>query len=175
MSAKFVAGVGLCALVAPAIALAQGNAGDAGSNWAAMAECGAIRNADRRHACMDDVLQQAGVLSGAQVAQEVREEFGKENRPAPVAAPRSQPAQASAAPARTAPLDEIVSTVATVRAIGYHRVRVTAADGSVWDQTQDEDLLEPRQGERFSVERGSMNSFLCQVGRSSRYRCQRID
>jgi hypothetical protein len=172
MSAKFVAGVGLCALVAPAIALAQGSTGNAGSNWTAIAECGAIKNADRRHACVDDVLQQAGVLSSAQVAQEVREEFGKENRPPPA----PPPAQASAAPARPAPLDELATTVASARSIGYHRVRVTTTDGSVWDQTQDEGFLaEPKAGDRFSVERGAMNSYLCQFGRASRYRCQRID
>ena len=183
MSAKFVAGVGLCALVAPAIASAQASAGDAERNWAAIEQCAAVRNADRRHECMDNVLQQAGILSGQQVAQEVREEFGKEDRPAPRPAPveRPQPAaQASAAPApapaRAADLHEIVTTVASARTIGYQRVRVITAEGSVWDQTQAETFnSEPKQGDRFSVERGSMNSYLCQFGRSSRYRCERTD
>jgi hypothetical protein len=179
MNTKFVVGAALCALVAPAIASAQGSAGDAERNWAAMEQCAAVRNADRRHECMDNVLQQAGILSGQQVAQEVREEFGKEDRPAPRPAPveRSQPAaQASAAPARAADLDELVTTVASAHSIGYKRVRVVTADGSVWDQTQAETFTaEPKKGDRFSVERASMNSFLCQFGRSSRYRCERTD
>ena len=177
MSAKFVAGVGLCALIAPAIALAQGDPGAAGRNWAAIEQCGSIRNADRRHECMDGVLQQAGVLSGQQVAQEAREEFGKEDRPAPrSAAAPAQAAVTSAAPARPAELDEVVTTVAAVRNAGYHRVRVTTSDGSVWDQTQAETFTaEPKPGDRFAVERASMGSFLCKFGRSSSYRCERAD
>lgn len=178
MSVKFWAGAAACALAVPAIAWAQGNgAGDAG-NWAAIAQCGAIKNADRRHECVDGVLQRAGVLSGEQVAQEVREEFGREDRPAPRPAPveRVQAAQPVAAPTRAAELDEVVSTIAATRSIGYQRVRVTTAEGAVWDQTQGESFaVEPRKGDRFSVERGAMNSFLCQFGRSSRYRCERVD
>ena len=182
MRAKFVAGVGVCALVVPAIAWAQTNGGNAERNWAAIEQCAAIGNAARRHECIDGVLQQAGILSSQQVAQEVREEFGKEDRPAPrpvpapVVAARAQPAQPGAAPARAADLDELVTTVAATRAIGYKRVRVTTADGSVWDQTQAESFsAEPKQGDRFSVERAAMDSFLCQFGRSSRYRCERTD
>ncbi|HEY6817040.1 MAG TPA: hypothetical protein VI168_16000 [Croceibacterium sp.] len=192
MSFRIVAGVGLGALVVPALASAQAGSGDAGRNWAAIAECGAIKNADRRHDCVDDVLQAAGVLSATQVAQEAREDFGRENRPepprpqsvavpAPVVAPApaqgSVPAQAAAeAPRRAADLDELVTTVASVRSIGYKRVRVTTPEGSVWDQTQAEGFnAEPKSGDRFSVERAAMNSFLCQIGRSSRYRCERID
>jgi hypothetical protein len=178
MSVKFLAGVGACALAVPAIAWAQGNgAGDAG-NWAAIAQCGAIKNADRRHECVDGVLQRAGVLSGEQRTQEVREEFGRQDRPVPRPAPveRSQAVQPVAAPTRPAELDEVVTTIAATRSIGYQRVRVTTAEGAVWDQTQGESFpVEPRKGDRFSVDRGSMNSFLCQFGRSSRYRCERTD
>lgn len=184
MSAKFVVGVGVCALVVPAIAWAQGNGGaehdGAARNWAAIEQCAAVRNAERRHACIDGVLQQAGVLSGEQRAQEVREEFGKEDRPAPRPAPApavvAQAAQPAPAAARAAELDEIVTTIASARTIGYQRLRVTTAEGSVWDQTQAEGFVtEPKSGDRFSVERGAMNSFLCQFGRSSRYRCERTD
>jgi hypothetical protein len=179
MRAKFVAGVGVCALVVPAIAWAQTNGGNAERNWAAIEQCAAVRDADRRHECIDGVLQQAGILSSQQVAQEVRGEFGKEDRPAPRPAPApvvAARAQPDAAPARAADLDELVTSVASTRAIGYQRVRVTTADGSVWDQTQAESFsAEPKQGDRFSVERAAMDSFLCQFGRSSRYRCQRTD
>jgi len=182
MSFRFAAGVGLGALIVPAIALAQGSASDAGGNWAAIAECGAIKNAQRRHECTDDVLQRAGILSTAQVAQEAREEFGKEERSAPPRQPRViEQAQASApvpaeTPRRAADIDELLTTVSSIRTIGYQRVRVTTADGSVWDQTQAETFnAEPKVGDRFSVERASMSSFLCQIGRSSRYRCERTD
>jgi hypothetical protein len=178
MSVKFLAGVGACALSVPAIAWAQGSGSGAEGNWAAAAQCGAIRNAEQRHQCLDGVLQRAGVLSGEQVAQEVREEFGKQDRPAPRPAPaeRVQAAQPAASPTRAAELDEVVTTIASTRTIGYQRVRVTTAEGAVWDQTQGESFAaEPRKGDRFSVERGAMNSFLCQFGRSSRYRCQRTD
>lgn len=188
MSLRIVAGVALGALIAPAAVLAQGAPGDAARNWSAIAECGAIKNAQQRHDCVDDVLQAAGVLSATQVAQEARDEFGREERPQPprqpspaapvqAAAPAGAPAQAAAeAPRRAADIQEIVTTVAGVRSIGYKRVRVTTAEGSMWDQTQAEDFgAQPKEGDRFSVERASMNSFLCQIGRSSRYRCERTD
>ncbi len=180
MSVKFWAGAAVCALAVPAVAWAQADAGSAARNWAAIEQCAAVKNAERRHECLDGVLQQAGVLSGEQRVQEVREEFGREDRPAPRPAPAARTATAQAAPApapaRAAELDEIVTTVAAVRSIGYQRIRVTTAEGSVWDQTQGEGFAaEPRKGDRFSVERGAMNSFLCQFGRSSRYRCERTD
>ena len=180
MGVKFWAGAAVCALVVPAMAGAQANGGDAARNWAAIEQCAAVKNAERRHECLDGVLQQAGVLSGEQRAQEVREEFGREDRPAPRPAPApavaAQAAQPVPAPPRAAELDEIVTTVKATRSIGYQRLRVTTAEGSVWDQTQGEGfVVEPKAGDRFSVERGAMNSFLCQFGRQSRYRCERRD
>lgn len=189
MSLRIVAGAALGALIVPVAVLAQDASGDAARNWSAIAACGAIQNPDGRHDCVDDVLQAAGVLTPEQAAQGAREDFGRENRsersvaeaprataPQPSAAPAA-PAQAAAAqPRRAEDLDSIVTTVASLRTIGYQKLRVTTAEGSVWDQTQAAEFnTTPREGDRFSVERAAMNSFLCQIGRSRRYRCERID
>jgi hypothetical protein len=120
---------------------------------------------------MDDVLVRAGVLEPAQVAQA--------QLPAP-AASGSQPAPASAAAAPPSRLEraraletELATTVAAVRTIGFQRVRITAADGTVWDQTQAQDFRTPPEvGDAFTVEPAALGSFRCQVAGSSRYRCE---
>lgn len=175
MSLRALVGVGAGILAMPVAALAQGGAGDAATNWGAIAECGSIDNAARRHDCVDGVLRRAGVLSEARVAQAAREDFGNERRAAtPERAPA--PLAPTAPPTRAADIEELVTTVASVASAGYNRLRVTTAEGSVWEQTQAEAFrTPPKPGDSFTIERGAVGSFRCQFGRASLYRCQRVD
>ena len=205
MRLRLVAGLGLAVSVMPIVAAAQGNPADGATHWPAIVECGAERSAAARHECVDRVLRAAGVLSEARVVQEAREDFGRENRApaprtaaAPPAAPptapppavAAAPAPAPAAPTAAAPvpaqaqvqaqaqgdMDRLVTSIAAVRTIGFRRVRVTTTDGSVWDQTRDETFnTPPKVGDTFSIERASLGSFQCRFGRSSNYRCERVD
>jgi hypothetical protein len=197
MRVRLVAGLCLAGSVMPVLAAAQDGSGDAGSRWAAIVECGAERSAAARHECVDRELRAVGVLSEARVAQETREAFGRENRaeaPPPPRAVAAAPSTAAAPPAASAPrpaaaapvaaaapappaaIDRIDTSVAAVRTIGYRRLRVTTADGSVWDQTRDETFnTRPRVGDSFTVERASLGSFQCRFARASNYRCERVD
>lgn len=185
---KTILGMGTLALLAPAPALPQAGQGEAEQNWAAIARCAAIDRADERHACMDQVIRRAGLLSEARVAQAAREEFGNENRAepertAPATPPAAAPAVPQAAlsmpastPARAAELDELVTTVVSARVRGDRRLVVTTAEGSVWEQTQSESFRNaPEPGSRFAIERTSLGGFRCSFERSSHYRCRRID
>jgi hypothetical protein len=138
---------------------------------------------------MDDVLRRAGLLSDARVAQEARRDFGRDNRPAPppppppavasaprpVSTPGSVPIPA-AVPERPADIDKLATTIASVSTIGYRRLRVTTAEGSVWDQTEDKTFNSPpKAGDIFEIQRAALGSYRCRFAQSSRYRCERAD
>ena len=86
------------------------SAGDAAAGWRAVVQCAAIGSAEQRHACLDDALRRAGVLSAEREAQARRDSFGREvepksarsaaSAPPPVAPPTASPtAPPTAAPA----------------------------------------------------------------------------
>ena len=176
MTSRIWVGVGLVALCAPALAAAQQAGGDVARNWAAISACGAIENADKRHACMDGVLRDAGVLSEARIARNVRQEFGKEGRAEKPAKVAKAPKAPAAAPTRAEEIDQLVTTIRSVATVGYKQLRVTTADGSVWEQTQAAEFnSDPKPGDGFAIERASLGSYMCRFGRAKSYRCRRVD
>lgn len=175
----FIAGVTVLAM--PGAALAQGGGGDAAANWGAVAECGGIDDAARRHECVDDVLSRTGILSDERVAQAARADFGNPQRPA-TRGVTSTPEVAQAAdasrsvPARAADIEELVTTVTAVSTTGYKRLLVTTAEGSIWEQTQAEDFRsDPKPGDAFTIQRGAIGGFRCQFRQASLYRCRRVE
>ena len=184
---KAIFGWGALACLASAPAQAQGEQGE--GDWAGIVQCAAIDRAEQRHACVDEVLRRAGLLSDARVAQAARQDFGNENRAEPVrAAPVPAPvapavpaavaaaSTAAAAPAHAADIGELVTTVASAQMRGDRRLVVTTAEGSVWEQTQSETFRNtPKAGSPFSIERTSLGGFRCSFERSTHYRCRRID
>jgi hypothetical protein len=177
MNFRMLTMCGFASLAVPTVVSAQGNPSDAARNWGAIAECAAINEAAARHECMDGVVSRAGVLSEEQIAEAARQEFGREDRRQAV---RSTPApvvsSSPAAPARAADIQELVTTVASVRTVGYRKLRVTTAEGSVWDQTQAESFSnDPRPGDAFSIQRGPLSGYRCQFRQASRYPCERVE
>jgi hypothetical protein len=165
----------------PMAAHAQADPAEAGRNWSAIAECAAIDATEQRHRCMDDVLRRAGLLSDARVARETRRDFGRDTPapppPPPAPAPQAAPASAPVpTPERPAAIDKVATTIASVQTIGYRRLRVTTAEGSVWDQTEAKSFnSQPKVGDTFEIERAALNSYRCRFAQSSRYRCERAD
>jgi hypothetical protein len=176
MQLKFMVLGGLAALGAPAALFAQGNANDPVTNWAAIAQCASIDEADARHECMDGVARRAGVLSEVRTVQAAREAFGREElAQAQRRTPAPRMAARAAAPARPADVQELVTTIASVRTVGYRKLRVTTAEGSVWDQAEAESFAsEPRAGDPFRIVRGALGGYRCQFRQASRYQCDRV-
>jgi hypothetical protein len=180
MNLRLLAGVGLAVTLAPAIVVAQQSSGDPAANWAAITGCASLQGAEARHQCMDGVLRRNGVLSEARVVQETREDFGIDRREVQARAVATPPpARAAAAPGPPVPaapeIDEITTAIAAVSDVGYQRIRVTTAEGSVWDQTQARTFTSaPRVGDAFVIERSPLSGYRCRFGRSSLYRCDRI-
>ena len=184
MTMRILLGTGLVAACMPLAAYAQAGSAEAGRNWSAITDCAAAPSAEQRHQCMDDVLRRTGLLSDARVAEEARRDFGRDAPsrpappppPAPVSASASAPASASTPEASAVETDRLVTTIASVGTTGYRRLRVTTAEGSVWEQTEAKSFnSSPKVGDTFEVEHAALGSYRCRFARSSRYRCQRAD
>jgi len=175
MKYRLVAAAFLIAVYAPAPVVAQEASPSSSANWDAVASCAALAGAEARHACVDDVLLRAGVLSPRVVAQ-TPENFGIETRTIERGS-RSVIAPAAVVPlARSAPeINEIATTIASVVEVGYQKLRVTTAEGSVWEQSQAGTFTSfPEVGQAFVIERGAISGFRCSFGRASLYRCERV-
>jgi hypothetical protein len=186
MGLRHVVCAGIGAMVVPAAALAQGGAGAAERNWAAISECGAITDSGRRLQCMDDVLRQAGVLGSGAIADRQRPpEQGRDDQAAPAMAaaqPAARRAQSAAAqPSRASQPalgddGQMTTSIASIRTIGYQRLLVTTAEGSVWEQTEEKPFLTvPKAGDAFSVQSALFGSYRCRFNESSRYRCKPVE
>ena len=167
-------------------------AGDAEAGWRAVAQCAEVGAAGRRHECLDDVLRRAGLLKPEREAQARREDFGRPAeaksartaprvvQPAPPPAPPPAPLPAPPAPAVHAPAPAnaagLRTTVRSARIAGNRKLVVVTADGAVWEQTGSEDFhVLPRPGDAFEIQQGTLGSYRCTFGRSSIYRCRRLD
>jgi hypothetical protein len=164
--------VGVAACLLPAPGFAQEDTGEAARNWARIAQCGSIAEAERRLGCMDGVLREAGIASAA-ISEAAPRQQARLNDSAPPTP--GAPAPRSREPERedTGP---VATTIASVQTIGYQRVLVTTAEGSVWEQTQAETFRTPaKAGDAFSVEPAAMGSFRCRFNQSTRYRCKQVN
>ncbi len=174
MNLRALAAVVLITVPTPTMLSAQEAGDNASANWAAITGCAAIAGNDARHACVDEVLQRTGVLT-PRVAEQTREDFGIDRRAAERSA--AAVAVAAAAPPVAAPaaeISEITTTIASVTEVGYQRIRVTTAEGSIWEQSQAATFTSfPKAGDAFIVERGAVSGFRCRFARASVYRCER--
>ncbi len=184
-------------LSAAGLAQAPQAAGDAEAGWRAVAQCAEIDSAGRRHECLDDVLRRAGLLKPEREAQARREDFGREGeptstrteqrvaQPAPPPAPpvrtteaqppRPSPAEAPARPEPESP-DRLRTTVRSAQLAGNRMLVVVTADGAAWAQTESEEFhVLPRPGDAFEIQRGRLGGYRCAFGRSSIYRCRRLN
>ena len=191
---------------AAALAQAPQAAGDAAVGWRAVAQCAEIGAAERRHACVDDVLRRAGLLQPEREARARRENFGRDAEPKSARTeprvaqqtppPASSPASSPAPSVRTAAVqspspgppvdvrappepgnpDRLRTTVGSSRIGGNRLLVVVTADGAVWEQTEHEEFhVLPQPGDTFEIQRGGLGGYRCTFGRSSIYRCRRLD
>ena len=179
------------ALALPMTGRAQAGSGDPSEHWEAIARCGGIADDDLRLQCMDEVLRSAGIASGSRRMQAQAPARGpavqterSASRGMPQLAqppadrtPSASQASTSAATRPGEPADSVPArmstTIASVQTIGYQRLRITTAEGAVWEQTQAEAFrTPPKAGDAFLVEPASLGSFRCRFAEASRYRCK---
>lgn len=173
------------------------SAGDGGANWDAIVQCAKLSGTPARHACMDQVLRDKGVLDSQHELTEARQAFGQDRRvearaaapvpapapipaPAPVrsadavAAPRPAPPPAPSLAASPPELKALQTTIANVRVAADRMLVITTVEGAVWRQLQTIDLrFSPEKGDRIEIEEGALGGHRCKLG-SKIFRCQRI-
>lgn len=166
----------------------DGAGDDAAANWQAVVQCAGLSGATARHACVDQLLRDKGVLDRERELSDARQSFGQDRRaetrvaPPPAPAAPVAPVVAGAAPVRAAPpppaappeLKALETQIAAVR-LGADRMLVfTTAEGAVWRQIQTIDMrILPVKGDRIEIEEGALGGHRCKFG-SKIFRCRRV-
>lgn len=165
---------------------AQG-AGDPTSNWSQVALCAKRTGSKARHACLDQLLRDKGLLDAGQEVAEAREAFGRSARaeaappaliaPAAKTEPRTPaPRKAQAAAPAETRLNGLQTKVSSARLGADRKLLVTTSEGAIWHQTETLDLRTiPQKGDDFAIEEASLGSHRCTVGKSKIFRCQRVN
>lgn len=129
------------------------------SRWNAIVACADRPDERQRHACVDDVLRRAGVLTEAHEERDQRQRFGSTAVPSP--------------PKRAEP-DSIELVIASVSEGRDGRLVLTTRDGAVWRQTESRVFAQtPAAGHTLTVHKGAIGNFLCEVNGRSPFRCAR--
>ena len=71
-------------------------------------------------------------------------------------------------------IDKIESTVAGFAFNADGGLIVTLADGSVWSQTDDAMVIQPRRGDKVTVSRGTLGSFFVATQRMNQFKAKRV-
>ena len=146
------------AMVASAAAMdATGTSPEA--RWTAVVACADRPDERQRHACVDDVLRRAGVLTDAQEQRDQRQRFGRDAVPSAPQGPEPE---------------SIELVLASVSEGRDGRLLLTTRDGAVWRQTESRVFAQtPAAGQTLTVHRGAIGNFLCEVNGRSPFRCAR--
>lgn len=142
---RFAAASGVVALMNVASASEEG--------WAAIEKCAALTKDHARHACTDDVMRKAGLLSD-----QTRKQFGLQP-----AAPKPDKTE-----------ERLDVTLAGVEQAGDGKLVLTTTDGAVWRQVESDAVRPmPAKGETLTIAKTSFGGFLCESARRVAFRCFR--
>ena len=73
-------------------------------------------------------------------------------------------------------LTEVDSTVSSARQFGYGNWRLTLADGSVWEQTDDAKLLfDPRKGSKVHIYKGALGTYRVNIEGQRALKVRRVE
>ena len=158
-------------LLAPIPAWAQDDQDGATANWQAIVACAERPNPENRHACVDSVLREAGVLDPEREIAAQRESFGETLRDDE----HVEQARRETASAPPPEITKLETTVANALIGGDRLLVIATAEGAVWKQLDGSPFRRvPAKGAAFSAEEGALGSYRCKIG-SDVYRCQRVD
>ena len=72
-------------------------------------------------------------------------------------------------------ISEIEGTVSSARQFGYGAWRITLADGSVWEQTDDQKLLfDPKNGSKVHIYKGMMGTYRANIDGQRALKMRRV-
>lgn len=159
-------------------AVSYGAQMSAQDGWSAVGECAQRGDERSRHACLDDVLRQAGLLTRETEVRDRQQQFGLEGGAGRVASPVPPPVPAPATPAVPEPrppdVDRLQVEVAAATKGPDGKVVLTTTDGAVWQQT-DSDTIQrlPTAGSPVNIRKASLGSYVCSLASRVAFRCRR--
>ena len=146
-----------------------------------LVECRSIAEAAARLACFDgkvaalDQAEQAGdlVVADRETMQETRRGlFGFRLPSLGIFGGHGDNPRA----AREDEIDELESTVASARQVGYGSWRITLADGAVWEQIDTAQLaLSPKPGNAIVIKSGVLGSYKARVAGQPAIKVRRVE
>jgi hypothetical protein len=146
----------------PGIALSQ-DASTAEAGWAKMQKCATIAEDKARHACTDQTLREAGLLTEATQ----RKAFGLQK-------PEPAPAAEGSSPKNKNKNENLEVTLAKVEQAGDGKLVLTTTDGAVWRQVESVTVRPmPAQGGAMTIESRSLGGFMCEPSKYVSFRCYR--
>lgn len=151
-----------------------GEKSEAGVLWDAMTRCAGLEDASSRHACADDALISAGLLTTAELSVQRKQEFGLEEheKKAKSAPPEEKPAIAAAEIVEDP--DEISVVLAHIDVDRVKRITVTTAEGAVWEQVGGDAIRPaPEPGQTMIIKKAALGGFKCKIGKWLTFRCKR--
>ena len=157
------------------------------AKWDAITKCAPLVDDGVRHACLDEVLRKAGLMSDAARTAANRQRFGLPAAPVAAAAAAAPAAPAVAAPSVVAPSaavataaakpaaeDLIQVTLAGVKRGGDGTLVLNTTEGAVWRQLENAPLHpEPVAGDTLTIKRGLFGGYMCQSRKWIVFRCAR--
>ena len=174
----------------------------AAASWETMTQCAGIADADVRHACTDEVLRKAGLLtstpssvqSQAKPAAQPSSPVSAQSSPQPPvqssSTPPAPPAKTAALPApapqasfgqdrtreeEAKELKRIEVTLEKADKAGDGKLVLTTTDGVVWRQIDsDTTMPTPNGGESMRVWKNVLGGYRCRVGKWPPFRCKRV-
>ena len=70
---------------------------------------------------------------------------------------------------------EIDTTIASARPIGYGYYSIELADGARWEQTDGKLVLSPKSGQKIKIKRGALGTFFANVNGQPGIRVRRVE
>jgi hypothetical protein len=169
MAAGALTAASLTTLSVPAFA--QGSLQDQ------MAVCARISKSSARIECYDSVASSAGQAapSSGFGASSIRTPSAAPMAPAAPAGPVATAAQPLSGAAIPGNADKVQVTVASSTDNGLLMWRFALADGAVWRMTERDSMFRPpAPNETVTIRKGSMGSYLMDVGKQASVRVERI-
>lgn len=179
---------GMAAMLATSATMAASDPGSE-AGWAALKRCAQQDGERARHACVDKLMTDTGLLTPQAREQEQQRAFGLPSS-APLSAPVVAPppkvpvAAADAVPKPAIPPptppagpvapDRVEVQIASVASTHDGKLIITTTDGAVWRQT--ENLANPRlpeAGQTMIIRKGSLGAYLCTPPSKLSWRCAR--
>jgi hypothetical protein len=173
------------AAVAAGVAAAQEAEEHAPPPWSTLARCAGMPAEDARLACYDAAMRAAGFKPNTEAVEtEKRKRFGlsfpqvgalkhhDKTAGAQAGGGQAAPGKAEAPPKETE--GEVFVELAQVGTLQpNNRLIMFTTDGAIWEQTDGDQVVAPRAGDKIRIHKEVFGGYFCDVNKYKTVRCKR--